>query len=62
MEQKGVLFWTKRKGSEEYYSESDSTYIAEYGKQFFEGKLFKPKKEVQKQIEAKLRIREDFYS
>jgi len=38
----------------------DSTYIAEYGRQFFEGKLFKPKTEVQKQIEAKLRIREDF--
>jgi len=38
----------------------DSTHIAEYGKQFFEGKLFKPKTEVQKQIEAKLRILEDF--
>jgi len=38
----------------------DSTYIAEYGKRFFEGKLFKPKTEAQKQIEAKLRILEDF--
>jgi transposase len=38
----------------------DSAYIAEYGKQFFDGNLFKPKTEIQKQIETKLRILEDF--
>lgn len=38
----------------------DSALIAEYGRQFFEGKLFKPKTDIQKQIEAKLGILEDF--
>ena len=39
----------------------DSYFIAEYGRQIFEGPLFRPKTEAQKQIEAKVKILEDFY-
>jgi len=38
----------------------DSQMIAEYGRQFFDGRLFKPKTEIQKQIETRLGMLEDF--
>jgi len=38
----------------------NSQMIAEYGRQFFDGRLFKPKTEIQKQIETKLNMLEDF--
>lgn len=38
----------------------DSQMIAEYGRQFFDGRLFKPKTEIQKQIETRLSMLEDF--
>lgn len=38
----------------------DSQMIAEYGRSFFDGRLFKPKTEIQKQIETRLGMLEDF--
>jgi transposase len=38
---------------------ADSYYIAEYGRTFFDGELYKPKSDVEKEIEVKLKILED---
>ena len=38
---------------------ADSFFIAEYGRTFFDGELYKPKSDVEKEIEVKLKILED---
>ncbi|EEP60248.1 transposase and inactivated derivative [Sulfurihydrogenibium yellowstonense SS-5] len=38
---------------------TDSYFIAEYGRTFFDGELYKPKPDVEKEIEVKLKILED---
>ena len=38
---------------------TDSYFIAEYGRMFFDGELYKPKSDVEKEIEIKLKILED---
>jgi len=38
---------------------ADSFFIAEYGRMFFDGELYKPKTDVEKEIEVKLKILED---
>jgi transposase len=38
---------------------ADSFFIAEYGRTFFNGELYKPKPDVEKEIEVKLKILED---
>jgi transposase len=38
---------------------ADSYLIAEYGRMFFDGELYKPKPDVEKEIEVKLKILED---
>jgi len=38
---------------------ADSYFIAEYGRTFFDGELYKPKPDVEKEIEVKLKILED---
>ncbi|MGC8719950.1 MAG: IS110 family transposase [Thermodesulforhabdaceae bacterium] len=38
----------------------DSVLIAEYGRQFFDGRLFNPKTQIQRQIEIRLKMIEDF--
>jgi transposase len=38
---------------------ADSFFIAEYGRMFFDGELYKPKSDVEKEIEVKLKILED---
>jgi transposase len=38
---------------------ADSFLIAEYERMFFDGKLYKPKSDVEKEIEVKLKILED---
>jgi transposase len=38
---------------------ADSYFIAEYGRTFFDGELYKPKTDVEKEIEVKLKILED---
>jgi transposase len=38
---------------------TDSYLIAEYGRMFFDGELYKPKTDVEKEIEVKLKILED---
>jgi transposase len=37
--------------------EADSFFIAEYGRTFFDGELYKPKQDAEKKIEVKLKIR-----
>ena len=38
---------------------ADSYFIAQYGRMFFDGELYKPKPDVEKEIEVKLKILED---
>jgi transposase len=38
---------------------ADSFFITEYGRTFFDGELYKPKPDVEKEIEVKLKILED---
>ncbi|EEP60300.1 hypothetical protein SULYE_1203 [Sulfurihydrogenibium yellowstonense SS-5] len=38
---------------------TDSYFIAEYGRMFFDGELYKPKPDAEKEIEVKLKILED---
>jgi Transposase and inactivated derivatives len=38
---------------------ADSYFIAEYGRMLFDGELYKPKPDVEKEIEVKLKILED---
>ncbi|ACI22028.1 pilin inverting protein, putative [Thermodesulfovibrio yellowstonii DSM 11347] len=48
------------KGKRAKTDKVDSIVIAEYGRQFFDGKLYRPKTEAQKQIETRLRLLDDF--
>jgi len=38
---------------------ADSYFIAQHGRTFFDGELYKPKPDVEKEIEVKLKILED---